>query len=144
MQNPVGDLHIDDFCKDIAKTFILLYKRFPKKTALYVEDISGPDEPDEFGLHSQRFEAGFSALVWLKESGYIWYGSTVRQEAIEEATLSHRGFTFLSSFDRNSHSDIGSKNIRRIDCIKAALKNVSSEELKSLILRYMIESRDFN
>ncbi len=145
---PVGDLHIDDFCKDLAKTLLLLYRRFPVKTALYVEDISGPDEPDEFGLHSPRFEACFNALLWLKESDYIWFNDTIKQEAVEEATLSHRGFSLIASYDSEVSVDDSNNNeaglpARRIDLIKRAMEDGNSEKLKELILRYMLKSRDY-
>ena len=150
MTEPVGDLHIDDFCKDAAKTWLLLFRRFPVKTTLYVEDIAGPDEPDEFGLHSPRFEAGFSALVWLHESDYIHYSDTVKQELVEDATLTHRAFTFLTSIDETFVNSNGTavshpKDAlqRRIDRIKFTLSEGTSEELKALVLRYMQESRQF-
>jgi hypothetical protein len=64
---------------------------------VYVEDISGADEPDEYGLHSKRYLACLSAMIWLAEQGYLSYESTIRQEAIDQAVLSHKGFTLLSS-----------------------------------------------
>lgn len=143
MTSPVGDLHIDDFCKDTAKILLSLFRRFPVKTALYVEDISGADEPDEFGLHSPRFEAGFGAIVWLKECDYIQYSSEVKQEAVEEAVLTHRGFNLLAGFDADPSNDTPNPQ-RRIDTLKNTLKAGSSEALKSLVLRYMLKSRDFS
>lgn len=143
--SPVGDLHIDDFCKDLAKIMLLLYRRFPVKTALYVEDISGPDQPDEFGLHSPRFEACFNAILWLKESDYIWFSDTIKQEAVEEATLSHRGFSLIASFDSEIGTTDGETQLpmRRIDLIKQAVDDGNSEKLKELMLRYMLKSRDY-
>ncbi len=144
---PIGDLHIDDFCKDTAKIFLMLYKRFPIQSTLYVEDISGPDAPDEFGLHSPRFEACFSTILWLKESDYIQFQSLVKQEAVENAVLSHRGFSLLSSIDQGSSLDIDSSGPplkRRIDVVKQTLRESSSEDLKQLILRYMNDSRGLN
>lgn len=141
---PVGDLHIDDFCKDSAKALILLYRRFPNKTILYVEDICGPDQPDEFGLHSPRFESCFSALMWLKDTDYIAYSHAMRQEAIEEATLTHRSFSFLSSIDDEvSPTDNSEQLIRRIDFLKNQLHNANSEELKDTVLRYFALSRNY-
>lgn len=146
MNAAVGDLHIDDFCKDTAKIILMLYKRFPVKSALYVEDISGPDDPDEFGLHSARFEACFNTMLWLKEADYIGYTNTIRQEAVEEATLSHRAFQLFSSYDIDSGANnvVAMRPIRRIDRLKDTLARGSSEELKELILKYMIKSRSFS
>ncbi len=151
MKEPIGDLHIDDFCKDTAKILLMLFRRFPVKTTLYVEDISGPDTPDEFGLHSPRFESCFSAMVWLKDADYIHYSTAVKQEAVEEAVLSHRGFNLLTNIDNEAHlsphaeaSNQSEQPMgRRIDHIKHTIQHGSSEALKILILRYMMKSRDF-
>lgn len=142
MTRPIGDLHIDDFCKDTAKILLLLYKSFPVKTTLYVEDIAGPDEPDEFGLHSPRFAACFSAIIWLKETDYLYFSGTVRQEAVEEAVLSHRGFNFISSIENESEK-AEEHLMRRIDHLNKAVNEGNSEYLKALILRYMVRSRDY-
>lgn len=93
----MADLHIDDFYKDVAKIFLRLYSIFPRKTILYVEDISGPDEPDEFGLHHPRFEACFSAMVWLAEHGYLVFEDNIRQEALDQVVLSQKAFLLLAS-----------------------------------------------
>ena len=98
----MADLHIDDFYRDVAKIFLRLYAVFPRKTVLYVEDISGPDEPDEFGLHHPRFEACFSTMVWLAEHGYLNFDTNIRQEALDQAVLSRKAFLLLSS-----HSELG-------------------------------------
>ena len=93
----MADLHIEDFFRDVAKVFILLYAAFPRKIILYVEDVSGPDEPDEFGLHHPRFQAAFSAMVWLAEHGYLHFQDTIREEALDQVVLSQKGFLLLSS-----------------------------------------------
>lgn len=144
MNAVMSDLHIDDFCKDSAKIILMLYKRFPVKTALYVEDISGPDTPDEFGLHCARFEACFSTLLWLKEWDYIAYNTEIRQEAVDEATLSHRAFLLFSSYDTEADSSnvIPTHPTRRIDRLNDALHKGTSEELKEIMLSYMLKSRN--
>ncbi|MCB1698099.1 MAG: hypothetical protein H6984_12095 [Pseudomonadales bacterium] len=93
----MADLHIDDFYRDVASIFLRLYAVFPRKTILYVEDVCGPDQPDEFGLHHPRFQAGFSAMVWLAEHGYLHFQETIRAEALDQAVLSRRAFLLLSS-----------------------------------------------
>ena len=93
----MADIHIADFYKDVARIFAQLYLSFPRKITLFVEDISGPDSPDEFGLHCTRFQSCFSTMTWLAETGYIHYESTIRQEALDQVTLSHKGFTVLYS-----------------------------------------------
>ncbi len=93
----MSDLHIDDFYKDAALILIRLYHAFPRKVILYVDDVYGPDTPDDFGLHSDRHMACFSAMIWLAEQGYIQYDTTIRQEALDQAVLTERGFLLLSS-----------------------------------------------
>lgn len=92
-----ADIHIDDFYRDTAKALVLLYNHFPRALTLYVEDVAGPDTPDEFGLHSKRHESCLSTFIWLGTAGYLQYSSLVRREAVEEATLSHRAFLLLNS-----------------------------------------------
>ncbi len=101
------DLHIDDFYKDVAIIFLRLYATFPRKTILYVDDVCGADEPDEFGLHSERFVSGFSAMVWLAEHGYLHYDSPINQEALDQAVLSEKGFLVLTS---RSELDFGDED----------------------------------
>lgn len=93
----MSDLHIDDFYRDAARILVTLYTQFPRKTILYVEDISGPDTPDEFGLHSLRHQACFHAMMWLGSCDYLRYDQAVRQEALDQVVLSHRGFLVLSA-----------------------------------------------
>jgi len=93
----VSDIHIDDFYRDAAKILVLLYNQFPRKVTLYVEDISGPDTPDEFGLHSPRHQACFHTMMWLGSSDYLRYEQLVRQEALDQVVLSHRGFLVLNT-----------------------------------------------
>lgn len=93
----MADLHIDDFYRDCALILLRLYSSFPRKTILYVDDVCGPDTPDEFGLHSERHQACFSAMVWLSEAGYVAFTETIREEALDQAVLTQRGFLLLSS-----------------------------------------------
>ncbi|WP_349571815.1 hypothetical protein [Azotobacter salinestris] len=90
------DLQIDDFHKDAAAGLLRLYQAFPRKIALYVEDLIGREEPDEFGLPSTRHQSCLSALLWLAEEGYLRFDSTIRHEALDQAVLSERGFLRLS------------------------------------------------
>ncbi len=74
-----------------------LYRSFPRKDLLLVEDISGADTPDEYGLHSERHQSCFGAAIWLAESGYIQYGETIRQEGMDQVILTHKAFTLLAA-----------------------------------------------
>lgn len=90
------DLQIDEFYKDAAAGMLLLYQAFPRKLALYVEDLIGREEPDEFGLPSKRHQACLGALLWLAEEGYIRYDSTIAYDALDQAVLTEKGFIRLS------------------------------------------------
>jgi hypothetical protein len=57
------DLQIDDFYRDAAAGLLMLYQAFPRKITLYVEDLIGHEEPDEFGLPSKRH-------VWARCCGW--------------------------------------------------------------------------
>lgn len=93
----MADLHIDDFYRDCALTLLRLYATFPRKTVLYVDDVCGPDSPDEFGLHSERHQSCFSSMIWLADAGYLSFTETIREEALDQAVLTQRGFLLLSS-----------------------------------------------
>jgi len=139
----MADLHIDDFYRDIATIFLRLYAVFPRKTILYVEDICGPDQPDEFGLHHPRFEAGFSAMVWLAEQGYLNFQDTIRAEALDQAVLSRRGFLLLSSRSElglvtpaDSPSvppSVAEQSLSNISQLRAALREGSSIKLQQCV-----------
>ena len=90
------DLQIDDFYKDAASGLLMLYQVFPRKAAVYVEDLIGREEPDEFGLPSKRHQACLSALLWLADEGYLRYESTIAYDALDQAVLSEKGFLRLT------------------------------------------------
>jgi hypothetical protein len=141
----MSDLHIDDFYKDVALIFLRLYASFPRKTILYVEDITGGDQPDEFGLHSDRFQSCFSAMIWLGEQQYLSYQQTIKQEALDQVVLTQRGFILLSSqSDRvddaldNSADDTVAPSLQQhsrshIIQLRQALKSRSSTTIKNCI-----------
>ncbi|MBW0146554.1 hypothetical protein [Marinobacter arenosus] len=93
----MADIHVEEFYKDVAIALVQLYGVFPRRVNLFVEDIAGPDEPDEFGLHSKRHMACFGALLWLEEEGLLRYVDTIRQEALDQAVLTHAAFVRLSA-----------------------------------------------
>lgn len=93
------DVHIDDFFKDCAVILLHGFRYFPAKQVLYVEDICGPDEADEFGLHSPRHLAAFGAIIWLQEENYIRFSEIDRQESVDEFVLTSKAFTRLLAAD---------------------------------------------
>lgn len=146
------DINVDDFFKDAAKALVALYGVFPRRHALFVDDIHAPEEPDEFGLHSERYQACFGALLWLGEEDYLRFEDTIRNEAIDQAVLTGRAFTLLSSpagplagepsSQQGDHT--GLPELVRIERsthiyqIKSALKNRSSIELRQAMLALML------
>ena len=90
------DLQIDDFYKDAAGGLLALYQAFPRKIALYVEDLIGREDPDEFGLPSKRHQSCLGALLWLAEEGYIRFDSTIQFQALDQAVLTEKGFVRLT------------------------------------------------
>lgn len=132
---PINDLHIDDFCKDTAKIWVMLYQSFPNTITLYIEDISGPDTPDEFGLHSPRYNACFSTVLWLAQAGYVQYSAVFQQEAFEQITLTHKAFTFLASADM--HSADAAVIPTRILSLRDTLLQGTSLSLTKQVIAYM-------
>jgi len=92
----MADINVENFYKHIAKIFSILYATFPTKSPIYVDDVAGIDEPDEYGLHSPSYTAGFFAMIWLADEGYIRYSDTIRQDGVDQAALTHKAFLALT------------------------------------------------
>ena len=136
-------IHIDDFYADAAHTLVSLYSVFPRPITLFAEDICGPDEPDEYGVHSHRFLACFAAMVWLADEGYIRYEDTIRQEAIDQAVLSGRcfaalltprGTTELDSESQSLPASVQAHQTTIIHHLETALKSKSSNDVQAAFL----------
>lgn len=137
----MADIHVEEFYKDTAIALAQLYSVFPRRVNLFVEDIAGPDQTDEFGLHSKRHMACFGALLWLAEEGFLRYVDTIRQEALDQAVLTQEAFIRLSAPAPNDlvQALSGSK-----DPIGASLPPSVQEDLSSHIhlVRTALKSRD--
>ena len=138
------DLNVDDFFRDAARTLVALYAVFPRRHAIFVDDIYAAEEPDEFGLHSERYQACFGTLLWLAEENYLRFEDTVRNEAIEQAVLTGRCFTLLSSrSSRAPQTDPELPELVRLEKethihqIRSALKARSSTDLRTAMLDLM-------
>lgn len=92
----MADINVENFYKHIARIFSILYAAFPTKTPVYVDDVAGIDEPDEYGLHSPTYTAGFYALIWLADEEYIRFADTIRQDGVDQAALTHKAFLKLT------------------------------------------------
>ena len=92
----MADINIENFYKHIARILSILYTAFPSKTPLYVDDVAGVDDPDEYGLHSPDYTAGFFTILWLADEQYIRYMDTIRQDGVDQAVLTHKAFLKLT------------------------------------------------
>ena len=142
----MSDINIDDFLKDAAKVLTVLYTRFPKRHTVFVEDICGPQEIDEFGMPNERHISCFSTLLWLGEENYLRFEDTIRQEAIDQAVLTGHCFTLLCQatdrFTNTPESESLPESIRleqstNVHNIRNALKSRSSAEIRASMLRLM-------
>lgn len=92
----MADINIENFYKHIAKILSILYASFPTRAPLYVDDVAGVDDPDEYGLHSPHYTAGFYAMVWLADEDFIRYSDVIRQDGVDQAVLTHKAFLRLT------------------------------------------------
>ncbi len=143
----MSDINIDDFFKDAAVALVQLYGMFPRRHAVFVEDICGPDDTDEFGMHSDRYLACFGTLLWLGEEGYVRYEQSIRQDAIDQAVLTARCFTVLATPaprhtpdpDSDLPESIRVEQSTTINRLRAALKARSSPQLRAEMVDLMTQ-----
>ena len=148
----MADLNVEDFFKDCARVLDVLYRSFPTPTTVYVEDISGSEDTDEFGMHSKRYLSCFSTLLWLEAEGFIRYHEPIRQEAVDQAVLSNRSFILLSTprtisgSEPTSHgaqipakipASIAAEQRAHIAHIRSALKERDSVHLRYAVLAFL-------
>ncbi|HVL01114.1 MAG TPA: hypothetical protein VM553_14955 [Dongiaceae bacterium] len=134
----MADLNLIDFYKDTALVLLSLQRAFPRKIDLFVEDLIGPDEVDEFGLHTKRHEACLGAMLWLAEEGYLRFVSTIRQEGIDQAVLTSGALVKLTAINSApltpiSLDDVPSfeanERLTMLEHMRRALASQSSEQL---------------
>lgn len=135
----MSELHINDFYKDVGKIFLQLYGQFPRKCILYVEDISGPDSADEFGLHSERHQRCLGAMLWLADAGYLQYVTTIQQEALDQVVLTQKAFTLLASSADASPPSVYNSPLPYTNAqhIRETMKHGTSLHLNELILKLL-------
>lgn len=145
----MADIHIDDFSRDVALILVTLWNAFPRKYTVYVEDISGPDETDEVGLHSNRFHACFGAMLWLAEEDYIRYEALVYREGIDQAVLTTKTFATLSAasdirFDEPLDPGLPESVVLQkqtlIAQFRAALRSGSSINVNQIVRHFIAQS----
>ncbi len=92
----MADINIENFYRHVGRILSILYASFPTRSPVYVDDVAGIDEPDEYGLHSPHYTAGFYAMLWLADEDYLRYSDTIRQDGIDQAALTHKAFLKLT------------------------------------------------
>lgn len=141
----MSDLNVDDFFHDAARALLALYQVFPRRKAVFVDDIIGAEEPDEFGMYSNRYLACYSTLLWLGEEGFLRFEESINSEAIDQAVLTGRCFTLLSSPARVIDSSATSalpKSVREergshLFALREALREGSSANLRAAMLELL-------
>lgn len=138
------DIHIEDFYRDCTRVLLQLYQSFPRKSSVFVEDIAGPDTPDEYGIHSDRFQACFGAMIWLESEGYLVFESLIRQEAIDQACLTSLGLRLLNQISKESDvilPDGAPKQVPNVEILRFTMKKSTSTQLASLMIQLFAEHR---
>lgn len=120
------DLHITDFYNDVGRILILLYRAFPRLDTLWIDDVCGPDELDDFGQHSARFRACAATVVWLSQEGYVRYSDQDGEKGFNHCVLTEKGFALLSGWHLEGHATV-------IDQLVQALTAGSSDAMEQAV-----------
>ena len=141
----MSDINIDDFCRDTARVLTTLYSVFPRPHTLFVEDICGAHEPDEFGVHGARHLTCFHTMLWLADENFIRFADSIRQEAVDQAVLTGRCFSLLCSAPGSftlakseEEADDLPESVRlartmTVNQLTAALRSRSSNQIRGVV-----------
>lgn len=121
----MADLHIEEFHKHCVAILLQLYSVFPRKATVFVEDIIGPEEKDEFGLNSDLHTSCFSTMIWLADEGYLRYESTILHEAVDQAVLTQLAMTRLAKLNPEA-------GLSTAEQLVSVMRNKSSTALSAL------------
>jgi hypothetical protein len=146
----MGDIHIDDFYKDAARILLVLYQYFPRPYTVYVADISGFDEPDEYGLHSDRHMACFSAMVWLADAGLLRYVDLINKDAVDQAVLTQKALTLLTTrsairFQPDEESmplSVADEHASHVHQLRFAVKSGASFTIRRIMQHLLTEAKN--
>ena len=146
----MSDIHIDDFYKDAARVLLVLYQYFPRPYTVYVADISGTDEPDESGLHSDRHQACFSAMIWLADAGLLRYVDIINKEAIDQAVLTQKALTLLTTRsairfqpeEETMPPSVADEHASHIHQLRFAVKSGASFTIRRIMLHLLNEAKN--
>lgn len=141
----MNDVNIDDFYHDIGIILLSLYQQFPRKVSLFIDDICGPDDIDEFGLHSPRYLSAIGALMWLNDEGYVRYHDIIKQESAEECTLTQKAFVKLikpnlSKTEMQTANSIEKRESTLAFQIQKALQDQSSIDMQRIIEAHFLDA----
>ena len=130
----MADIHIDEFYHDCTRTLVSLHDVFPRLTSVYVDDIIGQFETDEYGIPSRRHQACFDTLLWLASENYIRYLDRVRQEGLDQVVLTEKSFLRLRQHgpfqpDESTPASVARKQSTLIWELRQALKSGSSDSI---------------
>jgi len=140
----MNDVNIDDFYHDIGIILLSLYQQFPRKVSLFIDDICGPDEMDEFGLHSPRYLCAIGALMWLHDEGYIRYSDIIKQESAEECTLTQKAFVKLIKPNLVRDKINQANSIEKRESTLAFQIQKALQDQSSIDMQRVIEQHFFN
>ena len=139
----MADIHIDEFYQDCANVLVQLYTQFPRRTSLYVNDITTPEPPDEFGIPSRRHQACFDAFLWLQDEGYIRYEDRVRMEGLDQVVLTEKSFVRLSlprysstPEDKNIPPTLAQKHASLGWQLRKAVRDGTTSEINQLCFEF--------
>lgn len=145
----MADIHIDDFYRDVAVTLLHLYAQFPRMEPVFVEDIAGPEDTDEFGLHSKRHLSALAAVIWLGDEGYLRHQGPIKQEAVDQAVLTSRAFLTLNKVPLTPRPlDATDRSRSLIDeqqtnlyQLRDAIKRKDSARIRRVVLDFMAQQQ---
>ena len=140
----MADIHIDEFYHDCLRILVQLHDAFPRLTSVYVDDIIGQFETDEYGIPSRRHQACFDALLWLAAEGYIRYLDRVRLEGLDQVVLTEKSFLRLRrpvSYEQDDSvpASVARKQATQAHDLRQALKSGSSSIIGQSAQRFFAE-----
>lgn len=123
------DLHMTDFYNDTGRILVSLYRSFPREETLWVDDICGPTQLDEFGQHSIRHQACMATVLWLRREGYLTFTTQDGQAGFDHCVLTEKALALLAGWHQTATAD----GVRPIDALDNALANRSSQAMEMAV-----------
>ena len=120
------DIHICDFYHDLSQIFTQLHARFPREETLWLDEVCGEDELDEYGMHSKRYMSCFGTVLFLEREGFIRFSSEEGLNGFNHCVLTLKGFQNLNKFKPNTQSPA-------IDEIRKSIREKSSDAIEESV-----------